>query len=65
MATATQVTVIRFTQKELQEAMRSSCQSHGINDNAIIEFHLTDKGLIGIGHSNPEASEPVNNHEGH
>jgi hypothetical protein len=65
MATATLVTVIRFTQKELQEAIRSSCQSYGINDNAIIEFHLTDKGLIAVGHSNPKAPEPVNNAQGH
>jgi len=68
MATVTQLTVVQFTQKELQTALRKSCEKYGINDDAVVEFHITEGDAIMAKCdliSPTEAPEPVNNAQGH
>ena len=58
-----QITIIRFTQKQLQNIMRESCELNGINDNAIIQISI-DTGSVTISHPphvlEPMPEEPVN-----
>ena len=63
-----QITLITFSQKELQNIMRESCLLNGVNDKAPICITI-DMDEVKVSHPphviTPTPEEPVNNADGH
>lgn len=66
--TTQQITHLTFSQKELQNIMRESCQLNGIDDKAPICITI-DMGEVKVSHPphviTPTPEEPVNDASGH